>query len=127
MINEKFKNELLEIYDKNHEYEFNTRYSTKGWQMFFTKPDDKAHWLVFEKQSEKEIEVYRTDGTGFITDRDCYSVSGDKLKLTASESYEKDRSRISIKNNLAKYKEISQQREKEKVNNSRKKVRGYEI
>lgn len=127
MLSEKLKNELLEKYDKEHEYELNERFSTKGWQMVFTKPDDKDHWLVFERKSANEIEVHRTDETGFITDRDCYFVSGDKLKLTTSESYVKDRSRVSIKDNLARFKEMSQQREKERANKLGKKVRGYEI
>ena len=110
MIDEKIVKELLSMYDEKNELSLNERYSTKGWQMVFTKPDDNNHWLVFQKKSEDETEVHRTDDTGFITDRDIFSVRDDKLKLISSESYKREREKISIKDNLVKYKEIAKQK-----------------
>lgn len=110
MIDEKIVKELLSMYDEKNELSLNERYSTKGWQMVFTKPDDNNHWLVFQKKSKDEMEVHRTDDTGFITDRDIFSIKDDKLKLISSESYKRERTKISIKDNLAKYKEVAKQK-----------------
>lgn len=115
MIDEKLKTELLAMYDKNHEYELNERFSTKGWQMVFTKPDDKYHWLVFKKKSADQIEVNQTDSTGFITDRDVYAISGDKLKLVSSESYKKDKSKVSIRERIERFKLIAQEKQEKKT------------
>lgn len=124
MIDEKIIKDLLNIYDEKNEFLLNDRYSTQGWQMVFTKPDDNNHWLVFQKKSKDEIEVHRTDETGFITERDIYRMKDNKLNKVISESYNRDIGKVSIRDNLSRCKELSRQRH---VNAKMRGVQQYEI
>lgn len=113
---------LLDIYDKEHEFKKNERYSKGGNGIVFTKPDDKWHWLVVEQMRADVIQVSRTDDTGRIIQKDNYLVEGNSLRLIDNDMIEKE----TFKEKLNRYKELAEKNNR-KINNNKSKDRAVRL